>query len=305
MPRLIVLLGPTAVGKTALSVELAKVLNAPIISADSRQIYKEIPIGTATPSLEELGSVPHHFIAERSIHEPFSASLFEEEALDRLEQVFKQNDTAIMTGGSMMYLDAICRGIDEMPDVKEAIREQVYQRYESEGLQGILEELKELDPVYYERVDKCNYKRVLHGYEVCLSTGRAFSSFHTGEAKVRPFDIIKIGLNRERSVLYERINERVKLMFEQGLEEEARNVYTFRHLNALNTVGFKELFAYFDGSVSRDEALRQIQKNSRVYARKQLTWWRKDEDIKWFEPTDFKKILDYIQSLGVSPKSEA
>ncbi len=195
-----------------------------------------------------------------------------------------------------MYIDALCNGIDDMPDVKEDIRAMVYKRYETEGLEGILEELKVLDPIYYNRVDKQNYKRVLHGYEVCLSTGKAFSSFHKSVIKERPFDIIKIGLTREREELYQRINKRVLMMIEEGLEEEARKVYPFRELNALNTVGFKEMFAYFDGEMTLQEAIRRIQKNSRVYARKQLTWWKKDDNITWFSPNSINDILAYLSN---------
>ncbi len=284
--NLIVLLGATAVGKTATSLALAQAYACPIVSADSRQIYREIPIGTAAPTLEERELVPHHFVAERSIHNPYSASSYETDALKRLEELFQEHNTVVLSGGSMMYIDALCRGIDDMPDVKKEVRQAVYQRYEEEGLALILEELKELDPTYYNRVDKQNYKRVLHGYEVCLSTGRPFSSFHTGIAKERPFNIIKIGLHREREELYERINQRVLMMIEQGLEEEARRVYPYRELNALNTVGFKEMFVYFDGKIDLDEAIRQIQRNSRVYARKQLTWWKRDEEILWLRPEE-------------------
>ncbi len=296
-PNLIVLLGATAVGKTAVSLRLAKALNCPIVSADSRQIYKEIPIGTASPSKEELALIPHHFIAERSVQESYSASSYELDALERLEMLFREHQNVVLSGGSMMYIDALCRGIDDMPDVKEEVRQAVYERYEREGLSLILEELKTLDPVYYERVDKQNYKRVLHGYEVCLSTGKAFSSFHTGKAKERPFNIIKVGLMREREELYKRINQRVLMMIEEGLEEEAWKVYPFRELNALNTVGFKEMFAYFDATISLEEAIRQIQRNSRIYARKQMTWWKKDDEIKWFNPEDIEAIMSYLKPM--------
>lgn len=294
--RLIVILGATAVGKTAVALQLAKSFSCPIVSADSRQIYREIPIGTAAPNKEELALIPHHFIAERSIQEPYSASMYEQDALERLDKLFQKHSTIILSGGSMMYIDALCNGIDDMPDVKEDIRAMVYKRYETEGLEGILEELKVLDPIYYNRVDKQNYKRVLHGYEVCLSTGKAFSSFHKSVIKERPFDIIKIGLTREREELYQRINKRVLMMIEEGLEEEARKVYPFRELNALNTVGFKEMFAYFDGEMTLQEAIRRIQKNSRVYARKQLTWWKKDDNITWFSPNSINDILAYLSN---------
>lgn len=291
---LIVLLGATGVGKTALSLKLAKSFNIPIISADSRQIYREIPIGTAAPSVEEQEAVPHYLIGEKSITEPYSASLFVEEATRLIEGIHQASPYALVVGGSMMYIDALCQGIDDIPDVDETVRREVYQRYELEGLEPILQELKVLDPAYYARVDRRNYKRVLHGYEVCLSTGKPFSSYHRHTPKERPWKTIKIGLTRERDELYERINRRVVKMVEQGLEEEARAVYHLRHLNALNTVGFKELFAYFDGETSREEAIRLIQRNTRTYARKQLTWWRRDTSIHWVTSEEEPSLQDII-----------
>lgn len=288
------MLGPTGVGKTALSIDLAQALETEIVSADSRQIYRELPIGTAAPTAMERAAVPHHLVATRSIVEPYSASLFAEEATDIITHLHKEREYVLASGGSMMYIDALCRGIDEMPDVRPEVRELVWARYDAEGLDPILAELSVLDPVYFNRVDRRNYKRVLHGYEMCLSTGRPFSSYHTGTRQARPWQTIKVGLTREREELYERINLRVLQMIERGLEEEARAVYPHRDLNALNTVGYKELFAYFDGLISREEAIRQIQRNSRVYARKQLTWWRRDPSIQWFHPEDSDSILSCI-----------
>ena len=285
-PRLVVLLGVTGVGKTELSIRLARHLSTEILSADSRQIYHELPIGTAAPSLAEQAAVPHHFVGTHSVLEAYSAASFETDALAVLDKLFQEKEVVVVSGGSMMYLDALCQGIDAIPDVDPMIRQAVWQRYEEEGL---------LDPVYYDRVDLKNYKRVLHGYEVCLSTGKPFSSFHTGQAKERPFDLIKIGLTREREELYQRIDQRVLQMIEDGLIDEARAVYPFRHLNALNTVGYKELFSHFDGTISLDEAIRLIQRNSRHYARKQLTWWKRDLSIRWHHPSDWTGIL---QDLG-------
>lgn len=294
-PRLVVLLGATGVGKTELSIRLARHFSTEILSADSRQIYHELPIGTAAPSLAEQAAVPHHFVGTHSILEPYSAASFGADALAVLDKLFQEKEVAVVSGGSMMYLDALCQGIDAIPDIDPTIRQAVWQRYEEEGLEGILGELRLLDPVYYDRVDLKNYKRVLHGYEVCLSTGKPFSSFHTGQAKERPFDCVKIGLAREREELYQRIDQRVLQMIEDGLIDEARAVYPYRHLNALNTVGYKELFCHFDGTISLDEAIRLIQRNSRHYARKQLTWWKRDLSIRWRHPSDWTGIL---QDLG-------
>lgn len=282
--RVFVLLGPTGVGKTVLSLELAERLGSPIISADSRQVYKEIPIVTAAPTPHELAQHPHQLIGHRSIHEYYSASAYEREALSAIEAVHRSGCDALVVGGSMMYIDALCYGVDEMPDVRPEVRQAVWARYEAEGLGGILAELAELDPLYYARVDKANYKRVLHGYEMCLSTGRPFSSFHTGRRKERPWEVIKLGLIRPRGELYERIDRRVDEMLGAGLEAEARSVYPYRGLNALNTVGLKELFDYFDGATTLGEAIRLIKRNSRHYARKQLSWWHRDPTIRWHHP---------------------
>ena len=297
-PILVVLLGPTGVGKTALGVQIASQLGCSILSADSRQIYHELPIGTAAPTPEERAAVPHYFVGTHSVSEGYSAASYEADALSLLERLFADRPIQLLSGGSMMYIDAVCRGFDEIPDVDPTIRAEVWNRYETEGLARILSELEHLDPRYYATVDRQNYKRVLHGYEVCLSSGRPFSSFHTGLAKSRPFDIIKIGLTREREELYTRIDERVLRMMSLGLEAEARAVYPHRRLNALNTVGYKELFAYLDGTVSLDEATRLIQRNSRHYARKQLTWWKRDSEVRWYHPEDIEGIQALLSDAG-------
>ena len=241
--------------------------------------------------------MPHYFVGTHSVTEGYSAASYEVDVLHLLEKLFSDHPIQLLSGGSMMYIDAVCRGIDEIPDVDPAIRAEVWHRYETGGLAPILSELEHLDPRYYATVDHHNYKRVLHGYEVCLSSGRPFSSFHTGQAKSRPFDIIKIGLSRDREELYARIDERVLQMMSLGLEAEARAVYPYRHLNALNTVGYKELFAYFDGTISLDEAIRLIQRNSRHYARKQLTWWKRDPEVQWYHPDAPNDLLRAIGHL--------
>lgn len=296
-PLLIILLGPTGVGKTELSIRLAQYVNSPVLSVDSRQIFRELPIGTAAATQEHRALVSHHFVGTHSITQTYSAAQYEADALDILSQHYNSGHRcAIATGGSMMYIDALVRGIDFIPDVDPEVRSAVWQRYENEGLEGIASELRQLDPTYYAKVDPHNYKRILHAYEVCLSSGKPFSSYHTNSLKSRPFDVLKIGLTRPREELYHRINLRVLQMMAQGLEQEARSVYTSRHLNALNTVGYKELFSYFDGTISLEEAIRQIQRNTRIYARKQLTWWKRDESIHWFHPSNEELILRLVSS---------
>ncbi|MDO4790212.1 MAG: tRNA (adenosine(37)-N6)-dimethylallyltransferase MiaA [Porphyromonas sp.] len=298
MPTLIVLLGPTGVGKTAVSISLAKWLGegVEIFSSDSRQIYRETVIGTAAPTREELEAVPHHFIGFKSVTEYFSASAFEALAMERLSEYFKQKPVAILCGGSMMYTDALCFGIDEIPDVDPKIRQELYERYEKEGIQFALKQLQTVDPEYLTKVDLNNYKRLLHALEVYLSTGLPFSSFHKQTVKQRPFRIIRIGLNRDRAELYDRINKRVDQMVESGLVEEVRSLLPYRSLNALNTVGYKEIFDYLDGACTLEEAVARIKKNTRVYARKQLTWYRKAEDIVWFSPDNPEEIKSYLSS---------
>lgn len=291
---LIVLLGPTAVGKTELSLAIANHIDSPIISADSRQIYREIPIGTAAASEFERQMVKHYFVATHSVTEHYSAGAYENDLMLLLPQLFEQSDRLLLTGGSMMYIDAACKGIDDIPEIPSFLRNELYERFHVEGLDGILGELKILDPEYYMQVDLKNHKRVIHGLEVCLASGKPFSSFRKNKVKERPFNIVKIGLHRDRAELYDRINKRVEEMLAAGLESEARAVYHLRSNNALNTVGYKEMFRYFDGEIDLNEAKRQIQRNSRIYARKQMTWYRKDDSIHWFHPEQVEQVLDLI-----------
>ena len=291
---LIVITGPTAVGKTALCLDLAQHFGIPIINADSRQIYKELKIGTASPTEEQLAKVKHYFVGSLSLNDYYSASLFEQQTMEILEREFAKSDYALMAGGSMMYIDAVCDGIDDIPTVDDATRETLKARLASEGLEPLVEELKQLDPEYYEIVDKQNPRRVVHGLEICLMTGKTYTSFRKREKKQRPFRIIKIGLNRDREELYDRINQRVDQMMDEGLLDEARNLYPMRHMNALNTVGYKEMFAYLDGKWTLEEAVERIKGNTRRYARKQLTWYKKDEQLRWFHPDEKENILSYI-----------
>ncbi|MDR2471989.1 MAG: tRNA (adenosine(37)-N6)-dimethylallyltransferase MiaA [Tannerella sp.] len=284
MQRLYVLLGATGVGKTALSIKFAEHFGSPIISADSRQIYREMSIGTAVPSNEELAAVKHYFIQTRSITEYYSASAYEDEAISLISNLHKTNENLILCGGSMLYIDAVCNGIDEMPTVMPEIRQALWQQFEIEGLMPLLEELRQRDPHHYEAVDRQNHRRVIHALEICRMTGKPYSSFRTQTRKSRPFEIIKIGLTRERADLYARIDARVDRMIRDGLVEEARCLYPMRHLNALNTVGYKELFAYFDGITTKEEAIAKIKFNTHLYARKQTTWFRRDKSIQWFHP---------------------
>ena len=291
---LIVITGPTAVGKTALCLDLAQHFGIPIINADSRQIYKELKIGTASPTDEQLAKVKHYFVGTLSLNDYYSASLFEQQTMEILEREFAQSDYALMAGGSMMYIDAVCNGIDDIPTVDDVTRETLKSRLANEGLETLVEELRHLDPEYYEIVDKQNPRRVVHGLEICLMTGKTYTSFRKREKKQRPFRIIKIGLNREREELYNRINLRVDQMMDEGLLDEARNLYPMRHMNALNTVGYKEMFAYLDGKWTLEEAVERIKGNTRRYARKQLTWYKKDEQIRWFHPNEKDNIISYI-----------
>ena len=291
---LIVITGPTAVGKTALCLDLAQHFGIPIINADSRQIYKELKIGTASPTDEQLAKVKHYFVGTLSLNDYYSASLFEQQTLEILEREFAKSDYALMAGGSMMYIDAVCNGIDDIPTVDDVTRETLKSRLANEGLEPLVEELRHLDPEYYEIVDKQNPRRVVHGLEICLMTGKTYTSFRKREKKQRPFRIIKIGLNRDREELYNRINLRVDQMMDEGLLDEARNLYPMRHMNALNTVGYKEMFAYLDGKWTLEEAVERIKGNTRRYARKQLTWYKKDEQIRWFHPNEKENIISYI-----------
>ena len=292
---LVVLLGPTAVGKTELSLQLAERLGCPIISADSRQLYRDMVVATAAPTREQLARVPHHFIGTLSLTDYYSAACYEEEAMALMQELFAHHDTLLLTGGSMMYIDAVCNGIDEIPTISEEVRRAVVTRYEEEGLDVLLEELLRLDPDFYEKVDRRNPKRVIHAVEICRMTGQPYSSLRTETKKERPFDIVKIGLTRPREELYGRINSRVDAMMCDGLEAEARRLYPYRHLNALNTVGYKEMFAYFDGTYDLPAAVEKIKRNTRVYARKQMTWFRRDDTIVWFTPDDRLKLFAYVE----------
>ena len=274
--------------------DLAQHFGIPIINADSRQIYKELKIGTASPTIEQMRRVPHYFVGSLSLHDYYSASLFEQQVLEILQREFEHSDYALLTGGSMMYIDAVCNGIDDIPTVDDATREALKARLSSEGLEHLVEELRRLDPEYYEIVDKQNPRRVVHGLEICLMTGKTYTSFRKREKKERPFRIVKIGLNRDREDLYNRINQRVDQMMTDGLLDEAQRLYPMRHMNALNTVGYKEMFAYIDGTWTLEEAVERIKGNTRRYARKQLTWYKKDEQIRWFHPDEIEQIYSYI-----------
>lgn len=292
---LLVLIGPTGVGKTELSLRLAERFQTDIISSDSRQLYADLKIGTAAPTPEQLVRVPHHFVGTLQLTDYYSAAQYETEVMKLLSVLFQEKDIVILTGGSMMYVDAVCKGIDYIPTVDEETRTLMKQRYEEEGLDNLCAELKLLDPEYYKIVDLKNPKRVVHALEICYMTGRTYTSFRTRSAKERPFNILKIGLTRDREELYERINRRVDMMIEDGLLEEAKVVYPYKHLNSLNTVGYKEIFNYLDGEWDLSFAIEKIKQNSRIYSRKQMTWFKRDEEIVWFHPEQEKEILNYIE----------
>lgn len=296
MKTLIVILGPTGIGKTELSLQVAEHLATPIINADSRQIFSEIPIGTAAPTREQQSRVKHYFVGNHHIDDYYSASMFEEDVMKTLEHIFKESDTALMSGGSMMYIDAVCNGIDNIPTIDEQTRATMKRRLETEGLAALLEELKVLDYEHWKIVDHNNPRRVVHALEICKMTGKTYTSFRQNITKKRPFNIMKIGLTLDRATLYARINRRVEEMIEHGLEAEARSVYDKRELNALNTVGYKEMFEYFDGTTTLEEAIFKIQSNTRRYCRKQQTWFKRDPSIKWFNPCEIKEIIKHIDS---------
>lgn len=297
MPHLIVLIGPTGVGKTELSLRLAETFHTSIVSADSRQLYADLKIGTAAPTLQQLQQVPHHLVGTLKLTDYYSAAQYELEAMHTLEQLFEQQDVAVLTGGSMMYIDAVCKGIDDIPTIDTETRQLMLQKYEAEGLERLCSELRLLDPDYYRIVDLKNPKRVIHALEICYMTGRTYTSFRTQQKKQRPFNIIKIGLTRDREELYDRINRRVDQMMEEGLLEEARDMYPHRALNSLNTVGYKEIFKYLDGEWELPFAIEKIKQNSRIYSRKQMTWFRRDEKIKWFHPEQEAEIMEYLNAL--------
>lgn len=293
--NLLVIIGPTGVGKTELSLRIAENFGTEIVSADSRQLYANLKIGTAAPTPEELQRVPHHFIGTLQLTDYYSAAQYEEDALKLLDHLFQTKDVVILTGGSMMYVDAVCKGIDDIPTVDEETRKTLLERYEKEGLEQLCAELKLLDPDYYKIVDLKNHKRVIHALEICYMTGKTYTSFRTQEKKTRPFRMIKIGLIRDREELYARINQRVDIMMEQGLLDEVKQVYPYRQLNSLNTVGYKELFNYLDGEWALPFAIDKIKQNSRIYSRKQMTWFKRDEEIRWFHPNQEEDILTYIK----------
>lgn len=297
MNTLIVITGPTAVGKTQLTLELAKHYGIPVINADSRQIYKELKIGTASPTEEQLKQVRHYFVGSKSINEYYNASMYEQEVMQLLESLFTTSPVQMLSGGSMMYIDAVCNGIDDIPTIREDIRTEMKRRYQEEGLEALCEDLKKLDPEHYETVDRQNYRRVIHALEICYQTGKTYTSFRKQTKKERPFKIVKIGLNRNREELYKRINQRVDDMMAQGLLDEARAMTPYREVNALNTVGYKELFDYMNERWSLEEAVERIKGNTRRYARKQLTWYKRDENIRWFHPDQQQEILNYISLL--------
>ena len=295
MGNLFVILGPTGVGKTDISIDLATTLSCSIVSSDSRQIYKEISIGTAKPSEEELNKVKHYFISTQSITDHYSSGQYELDAIPIIESEIKKNGNALLVGGSMLYISAICNGIDDIPNIDPEVREEVTTLYNKVGLDGIRNQLKLLDPIHYKEVDPMNAKRIKHALEVYLQTGRPFSELRTGIAKKRNFNIIKIGLKRDREELYNNINNRVLKMMETGLLEEARNVYTYKEYNSLNTVGYKELFKYFEKEWTLDYAISMIQQNTRRYAKRQMSWFNKDKDIQWFHPEEKASILQFVK----------
>lgn len=295
---LIVITGPTAVGKTALCLDIAKHYGIPIINADSRQVYRDLKIGTAAPTEDQLRQVRHYFVGILSLDEYYSASIYEEQVTALLDTLFQQSDYALMTGGSMMYIDAVCNGIDDIPTVDDETRATMKRRLEDEGLERLCEELKRLDPEHYAIVDRSNPRRVVHALEICHMTGRTYTSFRKNERKERPFRIVKMALTRPRDIIYERINQRVDQMIADGLVDEARRLYPQRHLNALNTVGYKEIFTYLDGTWTFEEAVERMKGNTRRYARKQLTWFKKDPSITWFSPENQSLIINHIESNG-------
>ena len=297
MNNLVVIIGPTAVGKTKISLALADHFKCPIISADSRQLYKGLEIGTAMPTKEELQQHKHYFVAELSPDDYYSAARYEQEVMAVLKKEFPHHPTMLLSGGSMLYIDSVCNGIDDIPTVDDETRNFIKEKYEREGLEQLCNELRMMDPEYYEEADKKNPKRVMHALEICYMTGRTYTSYRTRDHRKdkRPFNIIKIGLRREREELYQRISDRVDEMIRQGLVEEARRFYPMREKNSLNTVGYKELFKYFDGEWTLPFAIEKIKQNTRIYSRKQMTWYRRDEDIAWFHPDETEKIIAHIE----------
>lgn len=292
---LIIITGPTGVGKTEATLRIAEHFNVPVINADSRQIFSEIPIGTAAPTAQQQRRVPHYFVGNHHLEDYYSASLYEQDVLNLINS--QDTSISLLSGGSMMYIDAVCKGIDDIPTIRPEIREEMMQRLELEGLEEMCNLLRKLDPEHWEIVDRKNPRRVLHALEICIQTGKTYTSFRSNTTKERPFNIIKIGLNRDRNELYDRINQRVLNMIDEGMIKEALSVYPKRTLNSLNTVGYKEMFEYLDGLSTLDEAIFKIQSNTRKYARKQLTWYKKDDDLQWFNPDNVEEILKYISTI--------
>lgn len=290
---LIVITGPTAVGKTALTLQLARHYGTPVINADSRQIYRELKIGTAAPTDEQLRQARHYFVGTKSIDDYYNASMYEQDVMEVISHL-TPTLPYLLSGGSMMYIDAVCNGIDDIPTIRDDIRQEMKRRYQEEGLEALCEDLRRLDPEHYDVVDRQNHRRVIHALEICYQTGQTYTSFRTRQKKRRPFRIVKIGLNRDREELYDRINRRVDEMMDAGLLDEVRSLTDKRHLNALNTVGYKELFDHLDGRWSLDEAVERIKGNTRRYARKQLTWYKRDPQVRWFHPDQQEEILKYI-----------
>lgn len=297
MNNLVVLIGPTAVGKTETSFAIAEHYGCPIISADSRQMYQGMKIGTAMPTEDELARHKHHFVGQLIPGDYYSAARYESEVLALLEKEFQHHPTMLLTGGSMMYIDAVCNGIDDIPTVDDVTRTMVLKKYESEGIDTLAAELRLLDPEYYNEADIKNPKRVMHALEICYMTGKPYSSFRTQKKKERPFNIIKIGLQREREELYSRINSRVDKMIEQGLVDEVKSFAHLKNHNSLNTVGYKEIFKYLDGEWDLPFAIEKIKQNTRIYSRKQMTWYRKNSEITWFHPSEIGKILEHIDKV--------
>ena len=296
MSRLIVIIGPTAVGKTQISLNIAETFRCPIINADSRQIYRDIPIGTAAPTAEEQKRVKHFFVGQLALDEYYSAAQYEADVMKLLPQLFQTHDNIVLTGGSMLYIDAVCKGLDDVPTVDKETRLKLKQKLQEEGLEKLVQELRLLDPAYYEACDRKNPKRVVHALEICYMTGQPFSSFHRNTSKKRQFDIVKVGLQREREDLFGRINSRVDVMMGQGWLDEARKVIPYRQCNALNTVGYKELFKYIDNEWELNFALEKIRRNTRVYAKKQMTWFKRDPEVRWFHPDEEQQVLKYLDN---------
>ncbi|MCG8582345.1 MAG: tRNA (adenosine(37)-N6)-dimethylallyltransferase MiaA [Bacteroidales bacterium] len=293
---LIVLVGPTGIGKTESCLNLAQHLQTEIISSDSRQIFKELKIGTAAPTPEQISLVKHHMVATHSVNDYYNAYEFEQDVLRLLETLFKKHNQILMTGGSMMYVDAVCKGIDELPTIDAEVRQHVMDMHNNEGLEAVRRQLKILDPAFYDQVDLKNHKRVMHAVEVCLMTGKPYSSLRTNSARKRPFNILKIGLDMDRETLYNRINQRVDTMVKDGLFEEAKRFYHLKDNNALNTVGYKEIFAHWDGEYNADTAIELIKRNSRRYAKRQLSWFRRDKEINWFNPAQTDEIIKFVDN---------